>query len=128
VFKWILPWVAAIATLCGCHKTDGGQASPDAMVGAPPAPPNNGARAEDEYWAHTKVVFDVPVGRAPVLGPEGALVTIVEFSEFSCVPCRTAETILKALRSQYGDKVRLVWKNKPQAFRAASEPAAEGAL
>jgi protein-disulfide isomerase len=73
-------------------------------------------------------VSNVPVGHAPVLGPPDALVTIVEFSEFSCATCAAAETMLKALRSKHGDKIRLAWKNAPQELRAASEPAAEAAL
>jgi protein-disulfide isomerase len=127
----LLPLLAAMPTAYGCHKTDGGaqtSPAPGAVVTMPATASEATNRAEQVYWEHTKWVSNVPVGHAPVLGPPDALVTIVEFSEFSCATCPAAEAMLKALRSKHGDKLRLAWKNAPQEFRAASEPAAEAAL
>jgi len=131
LLRSILPFLAAIPTAFGCHKTDGGAQSspaPGTIVTTPATASEATNRAEQVDWEHTKLVSNVPVGHAPVLGPADALVTIVEFSEFSCATCGTAETMLKALRSKHGDKIRLAWKNAPQEFHAASEPAAEAAL
>ena len=49
----------------------------------------------------------------PELGPAGAPVTIVEFSDFQCPFCGRAEPALKQVREKYGDKVRLVYLDFP---------------
>ena len=124
-------WLAAtLAT--GCHAR-ASQPQPDSTTAAAaasvPASPSAAATSlEDAYWERTKQVFNVPVEQSPVLGPPGALITIVEFSEFDCESCRAMASVLKALRVKYGDQVRLVWKNKPLPRQPSAEPAAEAAL
>jgi protein-disulfide isomerase len=73
-------------------------------------------------------LFRVPVGLSPVRGKATALVTIVEFGGFQDPFCKLAESTLKTVEAEYGDKVRIVWKNQPLSFHARSEPAAELAL
>lgn len=63
---------------------------------------------------------------APTLGPADAPVTLVEYSDFTCVYCRRfAMTIEDSLLKHYQGKVRLVYKNFPlTGLRAWSEDAA----
>jgi protein-disulfide isomerase len=68
------------------------------------------------------------VGSSPVRGPNDALVTIVEFSDFQCPYCKRSEDTLRSLRTKYGSDLRIVWKNEPLAFHTHAEPAAELAL
>ncbi|MGK3994630.1 DsbA family protein [Sorangium sp. So ce1024] len=75
-----------------------------------------------------KTVWKVPVGDAPVKGPETALVTIVEWSDFQCPFCSKVVPTIDELLKTYGDKVRFVWKNNPLPFHQRAEPAAELAL
>jgi protein-disulfide isomerase len=87
----------------------------------PPTPEAKKEQPEEE----DKSVWKVPVGDSPVLGPDTALVTMVEFSDFQCPFCKRVEDTLKKVRETYGDKVRLVWKHEPLPFHPRAEPAAE---
>ncbi len=60
------------------------------------------------------LVHGVDVGSDPVLGPETAPITIVEFSDFECPFCeKFARETAPALRRQYGDKIRWIFVNNP---------------
>jgi protein-disulfide isomerase len=87
----------------------------------PPPSQNKPQQAEEE----DKTVWKVPVGDSPAKGPDTALVTIVEFSDYQCPFCKRVEDTLKKIETTYGDKVRLVWKNEPLPFHPRAEPAAE---
>jgi protein-disulfide isomerase len=71
------------------------------------------------------VRVDVSTDGAPFLGPADAKVTIVEFSDFQCPFCQRVLPALSEVRSRYGDKVKLVFRDfpldrlHPQARRAA---------
>ena len=69
-------------------------------------------------------VHKVPVGAAPIRGNANALVTIVEFGDFQCFHCRRAEATLARILEEYGDKVRLVWKDDPLGGHERARPAA----
>jgi len=76
----------------------------------------------------TKTVYKVPLGKSPARGSASALVTIVEFADYQCPFCARAEQTLDALRTKYGDQLRIVFKNEPLPFHDRAEPAAEAAL
>jgi protein-disulfide isomerase len=92
-----------------------------------PAPAADEEEGEKE---DTKTVFKVPVaGSASTwASADKALVTIVEFSDFQCPYCKRVEDSLKKIHENYGDKVRLVWKNEPLPFHPRAIPAAQLAL
>ncbi|HVH42791.1 MAG TPA: thioredoxin domain-containing protein [Labilithrix sp.] len=75
--------------------------------------------------AAAKIVHKIPVGKAPVRGPATAQVTIIEFSDFECPYCKRGEETLARVRREYGDKVRVVWRDMPLSFHPHAEPAAE---
>ncbi|MGK4005576.1 thioredoxin domain-containing protein [Sorangium sp. So ce1036] len=89
------------------------------------APPSRDRQRPQE---DDKTVWKVPVGDSPVKGPETALVTIVEWSDFQCPFCSKVVPTIDELLKTYGDKVRFVWKNNPLPFHPRAEPAAELAL
>jgi protein-disulfide isomerase len=49
----------------------------------------------------------------PSLGPGSAPVTIVNYGDYSCPSCARLEVTLQELRSEYGDALRIVWKDMP---------------
>ena len=65
---------------------------------------------------------------APSLGPKSAPVTIVTFSDFQCPFCARVNPTLERIRAEYGDRVRIVWRNYPLAFHQNAMPAAEASV
>jgi len=63
----------------------------------------------------------------PAKGPQGAPVTIVEFSDFECPYCVRAEATVKQVLDAYGDKVRLVYRDFPLPNHTRAGKAAEAA-
>jgi len=70
----------------------------------------------------------IPVGDSPVLGPENAPVTIVEFSDFQCPFCKKGYKRMKTAREEYPDKIRIVFKQFPLGMHEHAKPAARAAL
>jgi protein-disulfide isomerase len=68
---------------------------------------------------------DVTADDDPFLGPQDALVTIIEFSDFQCPYCRSVQPTLKQLLQDYQGKIKLVFRDfplrniHPQAQKAA---------
>jgi protein-disulfide isomerase len=91
-------------------------AAPAAPAGAP-----EGAPAEPP-------VQKVEVGNAPVKGPKNAPVTIVAYSDFECPFCSRVLPTMKQIEDQYGNKVRVAFKNQPLPFHSNAKPAAAAAL
>jgi protein-disulfide isomerase len=71
---------------------------------------------------------DVAVGEAPVKGPKNAPVTIVEWSDFQCPYCSRVEPTIQQIETQYGNKVKVAWKNQPMPFHPFARPAAMAAM
>ena len=67
-------------------------------------------------------------GNAPVKGPAGAPVTIVEFSDFQCPFCKRAEPIIEDVLKAYPNKVKIMWRHTPLPFHPQAELAAEASV
>ncbi|MGF1469091.1 MAG: DsbA family protein [Sandaracinaceae bacterium] len=63
----------------------------------------------------------------PQKGPDDALVTIVEFSDFQCPFCSRVIPTVSRLVNEYEGKVRVVWRDNPLPMHAQAVPAAEAA-
>lgn len=68
-------------------------------------------------------------GRGPGRGPEDALVTIVEFSDYQCPYCQRAETVVQQILERYPEQVRFVYRHFPlDRIHPQARPAAEAAV
>jgi protein-disulfide isomerase len=80
---------------------------------------------DDEDEKADTTVWRVPVGSSPVRGSASALVTVVEFGDFQCPYCKKVQPALERLRTEFGDRIRFVWKDEPLPFHPRALPAAE---
>jgi protein-disulfide isomerase len=86
---------------------------------------------EDKYKAEyllEPIRVEVASAGHPAKGPATAPVTIVEFSDFQCPFCSRVVPTMEQVRSKYGDKVRLVFRQFPLAFHQNAQKAAEASL
>lgn len=61
----------------------------------------------------------------PQKGAEEPTVTIIEYGDFECGPCKTLATSLDVVARTYPDDVRIVWKNLPnESIHPLAIPAA----
>jgi protein-disulfide isomerase len=71
---------------------------------------------------------NVSVGSAPIRGSANSQVTIVEFSDFHCPYCKQVQPTLKRILSDYGDRVRLAYRDFPiDQLHPSARKAAEAA-
>lgn len=70
----------------------------------------------------------LPTKGSPVLGPDGASVTIQWFGGYQDPYSRLANDTLKAVMARHAGRVRLVFRQAPLAFHKLGRPAAYAAL
>ncbi|MFZ5445939.1 MAG: DsbA family protein [Myxococcota bacterium] len=99
-----------------------GSPSVVAAAPSPSAPARPGAPPADTS------VYKVPLDDAPIKGPNNALVTVVEFSDYQCPFCSRANNTIVELEKQYEGKIRVAMKQHPLDFHPRAKPAALAAL
>jgi protein-disulfide isomerase len=68
------------------------------------------------------------IGKSPVAGPEGAKITVFEFSDFECPYCSRGGAVVKQLMQAYPNDVKVVFKHLPLGFHKNAKPAAIASL
>jgi protein-disulfide isomerase len=71
--------------------------------------------------------IDVSVDDDPSIGPEDAKVTIVQFAEYQCPYCGTANATVEEVIAKYDGKIRMVFRDFPLSFHPRAIPAAVAA-
>jgi protein-disulfide isomerase len=69
--------------------------------------------AIDTALANETLTNTVNLGNLPPKGNLSARVVVVEFSDFQCPFCQRAETTVKKIISDYGDKIKFVYMDLP---------------
>jgi protein-disulfide isomerase len=76
----------------------------------------------------TTMLIDTVGQGDPVLGPEDAPVTIIEFSDYQCPYCQYwHQTVFTQLMAAYPDQIRFVYRDLPIPGHPEAFPAAEAA-
>ena len=73
-----------------------------------------------------RIAVAIPSG-APSTGPKEAPVTIVEFTDYQCPYCHSAQSTIDQVMSRYEGQVRLVHLDFPLDFHSEAIPAARAA-
>jgi protein-disulfide isomerase len=90
--------------------------------------------ADASKWSHVQQpklledAIEIPVGGAPVMGPQNAPVTLVEFSDFQCPYCAAAVPQVHAILQAYPTQVKLIFKQFPLDFHPQADFAALAAV
>ena len=93
------------------------------------------ASAKASRWGHapdhSKTLEDpvkIPVTGAPIIGPQNASITLVEFSDFQCPYCYKAVPELQAVMKAFPTQVKLIFKQFPLDIHSQAAFAAAAAL
>ena len=81
-----------------------------------------GREAVQVFLDPPRIPISVPASWPGVKGPEGAPVTLVEFSDYQCGYCRRAEPTVGQILVEYGDKIRFVYMDFPLSFHPRAMP------
>lgn len=98
-------------------------------AGAPAAAAQTSSTQAANGQQQTPTRYDVSAANRPSIGPEGAPITIIEFSDYECPFCKKfhAETFGKIMDT-YKGKIRFVYRNFPlTGIHPDASPAAEAA-
>jgi len=111
-------------------KSTGSAVQPTAVAAAETTPGGSAAptaAATDPVYDVTR--YDVPEDGDPVYGPDSAPITIIEFSDYECAYCiKWFKQVWPQLLQEYGDKIRLVYRDFPlSSFHTNASPAAQAA-
>ncbi len=72
---------------------------------------------------------DIPLPtNGPVKGNLSSKVTIMEISDFQCPFCKRGEDTMKEVMKNYGDKVKVTWRNLPLPMHPDAPLAAQAAM
>src|ERR1051325_2325767 len=88
-----------------------------------PTPPVEQAGNRTTYFADWRQLLSA--GR--VMGDSSAPIKIIEFADFECPFCRTADSVLHLVQQEFGSTIAVVFVHYPLHMHRFAEPAARAA-
>ncbi|MBI5466911.1 MAG: DsbA family protein [Candidatus Kerfeldbacteria bacterium] len=85
---------------------------------------NTNTTAPAQTFSDVKAVSDDDYIR----GNKNAKLTLIEYSDYECPFCKQFEPTIKQVMKDYGDQVRLVYRQFPLSFHANAQKESEAAL
>ena len=73
-------------------------------------------------------VYDIPIGKSPVIGKADATVNVFAFMDFQCPYCSRIHPVLEQLLDKYPSDVNLIIKQYPLRMHKSAKKAAQAAL
>lgn len=113
-FALVLVAVTAAATVWTQHRL---AQPPPVAAGAPPQQPAKPVLSPAEINSLARAPY------APSMGPASANVVIVVFSDFECPHCARFAATLRRLHRNYGDALRVEYRNYPLPMHKNAEMA-----
>ena len=68
------------------------------------------------------------LSEGPTKGPDTALLTIIEFTDFQCPFCARVQPVLQQIAQNYAGRVRIIFRSLPLSIHVFAESAAEAAF
>lgn len=110
--KRALPFIIIVIVLAGAIAV--AWSLKESAVADPPAPAPTAAPGSSASPAAT-ASRSIPPGAEPAnaVGPVTAVVTLEEFGDFQCPPCGLLQPVLKTMKQEFGDKLRVIFREYP---------------
>ena len=87
----------------------------ESAVSNPPSPAPSAAAPGSSASPAATTSRSIPPGAEPpnAVGPVNAVVTLEEFGDFQCPPCGLLQPVLKTMKQEFGDKIRVIYREYP---------------
>jgi len=100
----------------------------DAKAVRGPGGPVGKAPSQRDDGPDPSKTYRVPLDARPQWGPDDALVTIVEFSDFQCPFCKRVNGAIEDVKKNYAGDVRIVFRQRPLAMHPQARTGAKATL
>ena len=117
--KRILPFLIIIAVLGvavgSAFYLKRATTSESGVTGVNHSSPPSGSSSSSPTGSRTPVSTITAVGADPPhsLGPANAPVTLEEFGDFECPPCAQFHPVLSTMEKEFGDRIRIIFREYP---------------
>lgn len=87
----------------------------ESAVADPPSPVPTATAPGSSASPAATASRSIPPGAEPAnaVGPVTAVVTLEEFGDFQCPPCGLLHPVLKTMKQEFGDKLRVIYREYP---------------
>ena len=111
--KRALPFIIIVIVLAGALAV--AWSLKESAVADPPAPAPTAAAPASSASPAATASRSIPSGAEPpnAVGPVTAVVTLEEFGDFQCPPCGMLHPVLKTMKQEFGDKLRVIFREYP---------------